>query len=117
MAGSVDEDDEEGFVSSSEDGGCLAVAFLRLIGTRAVPKCGSSSAGTSMRGGGGGILVFLQQQYDKSSRVNSTRDNHDGCAILWRRCKVIGNVHARNAHAHTTTRRSSNSSRSPWIPK
>ena len=67
------------------------------------------------------VVVFLQQQQqcdESTSRDNSTRDTHNGCAILWRRCKVIDNAHARNAHAHTTTtRRSSNSSRSPWIPK
>lgn len=85
-------------------------------GTRAIPKCGSSSAaGTSMRGGG---TVFLLQQYESSIEVNSTRDNtHNGCAILWRRCKVIDAAHLRIAHAHTNTRRSSNSSRSPWIPR
>ena len=85
--------------------------------TRAVPKCGSSSAGTSMRGGGGGILVFLQQQCDKSSRVNSTRDNHDGCAILWRRCKVIDSAHTRNAHAHTNTPQVFEQLKKPVDPK
>ena len=82
-------------------------------GTRAAPKCGSSSAvGTSMRGG----TAFLRQ-CESFNQVNSTRDFHNGCDILWRRCKVIDNAHTRNAHAHTNTRRSSNSSRSPWIPR
>jgi hypothetical protein len=42
-------------------------------GTRALPKCGSSSAPrTPMRAV---VVVFLQQQWEESRRVNSRRDN------------------------------------------
>ena len=81
MGGAVVEGDGDGgLISRGEDGGVPEADG----NTRAVPKCGSGSAGTSMRGGGGGgILVFQQQQQqqqqqqcdDEPSRGDSTRDN------------------------------------------
>ena len=59
VAGSVDEDDEDGF--NKED--VLAVAFEARELLRSVAQGGSSSAaGTSMRGGGDGILAAAVRQ-------------------------------------------------------
>lgn len=63
--------------------GWLAVAFQARELSR---ECGSSSATLEAQ-----CAVFLQQ-CNEARRVNRITTSNNGCAVLWRRCKVISSA-------------------------